>query len=201
MPPALPPGLPLGRHRARWKKTARHPGRDRRRRPRPCSRGEAAAGPKLFGWSLASGLRWQMVARRRAESQPALRHSGDGDGEGRRRGRDSPRGGRPACWRGGRCGRGEAFRARRWASPRSAMQLALPTALPPGLPARRRWGGAELAGKSPHATRAETAAARARARVAMRRPDPVCLDGPLGCVGQWRRASGRSAANTPGRVC
>ena len=120
MPPALPPGLPLGRHRARWKKTARHPGRDRRRRPRPCSRGEAAAGPKLFGWSLASGLRWQMVARRRAESQPALRHSGDGDGEGRRRGRESPRGGRPACWRGGRCGRGEAFRARRWASPRSA---------------------------------------------------------------------------------
>ena len=96
-------------------------------------------------------------------------------------------------------------RARRGVSslaPRSAMQLALPTALPvpPGLPARRRWGGAELAEKSPHATRAETAAARARARVAMRRPDPVCLDGPLGCVGQWRRASGRSAANTPGRV-
>ena len=81
------------------------------------------------------------------------------------------------------------------------MQLALPTALPPGLPARGGGGGAELAGKSPHATRAETAAARARARVAMRRPDPVCLDGPLGCVGQWRRASGRSAANTPGRVC
>ena len=57
--------------------------------------------------------------------------------------------------------RREAFRARHCASPRSAM----PPALQPGLPLgrrRARW-------KSPHATRAETAAARARARVAMRR--------------------------------